>query len=79
MFREFIIDSGETQAIWAKRLGVGQAYLSLLLNNKKTPSLDLAVRIQRATEGAVPADSWVSPCASSLAPSDAARDDEAAA
>jgi len=30
-----------------------------LENGKKKPSLDLAVRIERLTDGAVPASSWV--------------------
>lgn len=76
MLKDFIKTTGETQEVWARRLGVGQAYLSLLLNGKKTPGLDLAVRIARATHGAVPVESWV-PLAEG--PSHAAPGDEVAA
>lgn len=59
MLREHIKSSGESQTVWAERLGIARSYLSDLLNGNKVPSLDLAVRIQRATGGAVPADSWI--------------------
>ncbi|XAI95589.1 Cro-like protein [Nostoc phage Nsp-JY21] len=59
MLREHIKSSGESQTVWADRLGIARSYLSDLLNGNKVPSLDLAVRIQRATKGAVPADSWI--------------------
>lgn len=59
MLREHIKASGYSQTVWAERLGIAKSYLSDLLNGNKVPSLDLAVRIQRATDGAVPADSWI--------------------
>jgi len=59
MLHEFIKSSGETQAKWAGRLGISRAYLSMLTSGQKTPGLDLAVRIERATGGAVTAASWV--------------------
>ncbi len=59
MFSEFIRTSGQSRTTWADRLGVSRSYLSDILNGNKTPSLDLAVRIERLTDGAVPARSWV--------------------
>lgn len=59
MFTEFIKSSGLNRAAWADRLGVSRSYLSDLLNGNKTPSLDLAVQIERATNGAVAASSWI--------------------
>lgn len=59
MFAEFIKASGKTRASWATRIGVTASYLSDLLNGKKTPSLEVAVRIERETDGAVPAASWI--------------------
>lgn len=59
MFSEFIRSSGQNRATWADRLGVSRSYLSDILNGNKTPSLDLAVRIERLTGGAVPASSWI--------------------
>ena len=43
----------------ANALGISQPHLSLLMAGKKRPSLELAIRIERVTGGAVPATSWV--------------------
>lgn len=59
MFAEFIRSSDESQVAWARRLGVSTSHMSGLLSGKKLPSLELAVRIERATGGRVPAASWV--------------------
>lgn len=63
MFADFIKTSGQTRAAWAKRLGISPSYLSDLVNGKKLPSLDLAVRIERETGGVVVANSWIAPVA----------------
>jgi len=57
--KDFIKASGESQAIWAGRLKVGRGYLSELINGNRRPSLTVAVRIERATDGAVPATIWI--------------------
>ena len=59
MFANHISISGRSRTAWAADLGISKSYLSDLLNGKKTPSLDLAVRIQRMTGGAVPAHIWI--------------------
>lgn len=59
MFKDFIRQSGDTQTVWARRLGISAAHLSDLVTGKKLPSLDLAVRIERATQGRVPPSHWV--------------------
>lgn len=59
MFADFIDTSGRTRSDWAASLRISRAYLSDLLNGKATPSLAVAVRIERATGGAVPASSWI--------------------
>lgn len=59
MLADVIKDSGETRAIWAKRIGITAPYLSDLLNRKKIPSLELATRIERLTGGRVSASSWI--------------------
>jgi transcriptional regulator with XRE-family HTH domain len=61
MFSEYIRTSGQNRATWADRLGVSRSYLSDLLNGNKTPSLELAVQIERVTQGAVPAACWIPP------------------
>ena len=48
-----------TQTAFAARLHISSSHLSLLLAGKKTPSLALAVRIERVTAGAIKATSWV--------------------
>jgi len=61
MLKKYFIASGIKQSDLADRLGISQAFLSQLLNGRRTPSLELAVRIERLTGGAVPAASWVAP------------------
>jgi DNA-binding XRE family transcriptional regulator len=39
-------------------LDVSREYISMLASGKRKPSLDLANKIARKTQGAVPADSW---------------------
>lgn len=72
MFAEYITKSGDSRAAWAARVGVSRSYLSDMLNGKKTPSLDVAVRIERLTGGAVPASSWIAPPAADPTAADAA-------
>lgn len=59
MLADHITQSGETQAAWAERIGISRPYLNALMKRAKTPSLPVALRIERLTEGAVPASSWV--------------------
>lgn len=60
MLKHCIIQSGCTRENWAARLGVSRSYLSLLESGKKVPSLVLAVKIEKISQGKVPAASWVS-------------------
>lgn len=59
MLTDAIARSGKTRSQFAEELGVGRPYLSMLESGKKRPSLELAIRIERLTGGAVPASSWV--------------------
>ena len=59
MLAELILTSGRTRASWATTLGISAGYLSDILSGKKRPSLGVAVRIERATSGAVSASSWI--------------------
>lgn len=47
------------QEDFAGQIGSTQATVSRLANGTSRPSLDLAVAIERATGGSVPATSWV--------------------
>lgn len=51
--------AGKNQAKVAARLGISRSYLSEIASGAKKPSLDVAVRIERETGGAVPATSWI--------------------
>lgn len=58
MFKDAIASSGKSRAEWAAELQISEAFLSQIVNGRKRPSLDVAFRIERATNGAVPASSW---------------------
>ena len=57
--QKYIEESGATQAACAALLSISPGYLSDLLSGKRRPSLELATRIERLTNGAVLAGSWV--------------------
>ena len=59
VLHSFLSDRGITQSDFAARLHVDQATVSRLVRGVARPSLDLAVRIERETEGLIPASSWV--------------------
>lgn len=59
MLQTFMTDNNIKQKRCAEVLEISQAHLSLILSGKKRPSLDLAVRIETMTAGAVPVASWV--------------------
>lgn len=59
MLAQYIIKSGKNRTQWAARLGISKSYLSEILNQNRTPSLDLAVKIEAMTEGAVSCKSWI--------------------
>lgn len=56
---EHLRQAGVLQSAFAEVLGVSRGHLSALISGARLPSLDLAVRIERETAGAVPAASWV--------------------
>ena len=59
MMRKFLIENKLTQREAAAILGISRPHLSQVVSGSKRPSLDLAVRIERLTDGAVPVSSWV--------------------
>lgn len=56
------------QQDFARRIGATQATVSRLAKQSIMPSLTLAVAIERETNGAVPASSWVTLSESDAAP-----------
>lgn len=59
--RKHLSSQNITQAAFADMLGISRGYLSEILSGEKTPGLELAVRIETATEGQVTARSWIVP------------------
>lgn len=56
----YIAQSGVTQRAIARAVAASPSYINELCKGLKSPGLDLAFAIERATDGAVPASSWVS-------------------
>ena len=50
--------TGMTQTAFAQTVGLTQATVSKLCAGKTGVSLDTAIRIERATGGAVPVEAW---------------------
>ena len=58
---EYLTTHGITQAAMAADVGVTQSALSKLCSGKQ-PSLDLALRIERATSGQIAVEDWPAFC-----------------
>ncbi|WP_097082584.1 helix-turn-helix transcriptional regulator [Rhodobacter sp. JA431] len=56
---EHLKQAGLPQSAFAEAIGVSRGHMSALISGARLPSLELAVRIERLTGGAVPASSWV--------------------
>lgn len=61
-FATYVRDAGLSQKAMADTLGVDPSIISRLAAGKMKPGLDLAVAIERATNGKVTAVSWVPVC-----------------
>jgi transcriptional regulator with XRE-family HTH domain len=55
---DYLSKHGLTQRAFAVRVGVDQSIVSRLCAGRMTPSLDLALRIERETGGAVAPGVW---------------------
>ena len=78
MLKQYLQSTGERQTDFARRAQISQGFLSQLLAKRRTPSLDVAVRIERLTGGAVPAESWLDDDAPAPAAGVPARSEDAA-
>lgn len=47
-----------TAAEMAERVGVSREYISMLAAGKRTPSLEIAFKIERHSSGLVPVKTW---------------------
>lgn len=66
--RNYRISIEKTQAELAEMLGLSQSFVSKMESGAQLPPLDLAVRIERMTNGAVPAASWIDDAAAAAPP-----------
>lgn len=55
----YLQQTGMTQAALADAVGISRGHMSLIVKRLRSPSLGIAVKIERATGGAVPASSLV--------------------
>ena len=58
LLRTWLNRSGHTQQAFSDKLGIHEAYVSFLVNGKRSPGLHLAVKISRLT--GIPVESWMS-------------------
>jgi plasmid maintenance system antidote protein VapI len=55
---DYLEETGEKQTEFAARVGTTDATVSRLVAGNLRPGLDLALRIERATDGKVPPREW---------------------
>jgi len=53
-----IAQTGATRAKFAEECGISAPYLSQIISGIKRPSLGVALKIERITNGAVPVSVW---------------------
>lgn len=53
LLNEYLTLGGITRATFARALGTSKGYLSDIINGKRRASLEIALKIQRETKGAV--------------------------
>ena len=56
---DYLTGTNTTQAALADEVGVSKGYMSSLVSGAREPSLRVAVKIERATRGAVKPSGWV--------------------
>lgn len=57
-FPKYVADNGISNSQLAESLGVDHSTAWRLANGRMRPGLDLAAKIERITQGAVPIASW---------------------
>lgn len=65
--KSYLAETGTKQSALARQIGITAGYMSALVSEGAQPSLEVAVRIERATCGAVPAASWIPEAEASVA------------
>ena len=57
--REYLEKTDQSVAAFAGRVGVSRAYMSQIMNGRKTPSLKVAAKISIETGGVIPVTHWL--------------------
>lgn len=57
---QYLTDTRQSQIAFAEAIGCDKSIVSRLTRFEMVPSLELAVKIQNATDGFVSATSWIS-------------------
>lgn len=65
--KAYLKEQGESQTDFASRVGTTVPTISRIAAGNLRPALDLAHRIERATEGKVPTETWISASAKAVA------------
>lgn len=58
-FREYLKGNGKTIGSIAGEVGISYSYMADLVRHEAVPSVEVAVKIERATDGAIPVEHWV--------------------
>ena len=59
--REYLFKHRKTQTEMAKQLGVSTNHLSQIVRNERRPSIELAIKIEKLTEGEVTKEELIFP------------------
>jgi transcriptional regulator with XRE-family HTH domain len=70
--QSYLTSNKISQRTFAVTIGVDPSIISRLVSRSMTPSLVLAVKIERETDGLVPAVYWIDPATVSAEQGDAA-------
>jgi transcriptional regulator with XRE-family HTH domain len=71
--KKWLLDKGASQGRFAAQIGSTQGHISKLVAGERRPGLRIALAIEDATHGAVPAASWNESPPRSPAPSPSTR------
>jgi transcriptional regulator with XRE-family HTH domain len=58
-FGKWIDAQGMTAEAAARKLGISESYVDKLARSERRPDLELALKIERLSRGAVPASAWL--------------------
>jgi DNA-binding transcriptional regulator YdaS (Cro superfamily) len=54
----YLTDTGTSQTAMASGVGISKTHMSQLVSGARDPSIELALKIERATAGVVAVETW---------------------